>query len=275
MILAPFGGNVNPFDVFNTIAVIFTGLVFGSFATAVSWRVSRGVSWISQGKAPARSACPSCGTALSFPDLVPLFSWIFLKGRCRHCGTKISPIYPLTEITVTLACLGIYWSNGFTVPAFIMMAAVPFLAALMVIDLKSFLLPDQLVLSLGVLALLWLLSQGIFGGGFNMDFLKYAAGRLAAGIIYAMLAWGTGLALSALLKKEALGFGDVKFFGVSGLWLGLGFLPGFLMLSGIFGVVLGIIWQRVKKQQIFPFGPALIVALYCGFLATGMGIAPF
>lgn len=74
------------------------GLIIGSFATALVYRLPRGLDWVS-----ARSRCPSCGHVLGVPDLVPVFSWLFLRGRCRHCGTKIPARYPLIELSFGLA----------------------------------------------------------------------------------------------------------------------------------------------------------------------------
>ena len=89
------------------IAVFLFGTCLGSFATAISYRVPQGKSWISSSSEDneeqknlgpfTRSKCPECGHLLSFLDLVPLFSWFFLKGRCRYCKAKISIQYPLTE----------------------------------------------------------------------------------------------------------------------------------------------------------------------------------
>ncbi|MCB1538670.1 MAG: prepilin peptidase [Alphaproteobacteria bacterium] len=69
------------------------GLCLGSFATALVYRLPRGLNWTTE-----RSRCPSCGHALGVPDLVPVFSWLFLRGRCRHCGTRIPARYPLIEL---------------------------------------------------------------------------------------------------------------------------------------------------------------------------------
>ena len=66
--------------------------------------------------------------------------------------------------------------------------------------------------------------------------------------------------MSFILKRDSLGFGDVKFFIMAGLWLGLSYLPYFLMLSGVFGVLFGFAWQYIKKEKLFPFGPALILS---------------
>lgn len=95
--------------------------------------------------------------------------------------------------------------------------------------------------------------------------------------MYAGIVWILGVAVQHILKRDALGFGDVKFFAVAGLWLGAGMLPVFLILSGILGCAFGIFWKKIKQKDIFPFGPALILALYAGILlsAANLGFLRF
>ncbi len=79
------------------------GAVFGSFLNCAAWRIAHGESFLR-----GHSRCPACGHALGLPDLVPIFSWLFQRGRCRYCGVKISVRYPLTELAfglITLLCL--------------------------------------------------------------------------------------------------------------------------------------------------------------------------
>src|SRR5215813_6467707 len=117
------------------------GLVMGSAVTAIAYRVPRGRSWIH-----GRSACPSCGAALSPRDLIPVISFLLARGRCRHCGAPVSWRYPVTEL----------WSGAWAVLLFLTVGvswSLPFLAlwgflliALFWIDLDAQLLPDVLTL---------------------------------------------------------------------------------------------------------------------------------
>ena len=81
------------------------GLCLGSFMTALAYRLPRGLNWTTD-----RSRCPSCGHTLGVPDLVPLFSWLFLRGKCRHCHTPIPVRYPLIELAFGLlfGCVGLF-----------------------------------------------------------------------------------------------------------------------------------------------------------------------
>ncbi len=85
------------------IIVFMAGLLIGSFINVCLYRIPRKQSIVSPG-----SACPSCGTRLKPADLVPVFSYIFLKGKCRYCKAKISPRYPLVELATGVVFLVVY-----------------------------------------------------------------------------------------------------------------------------------------------------------------------
>ena len=119
------------------------GLVFGSFITALSYRLPRG-----QSTASGRSRCPACGTTLGAVDLVPVFSWIFFRGRCRHCGAPVHWRYPVIEavtagLFVTAAVVAASWPG-----LMVMLATVPVLVAIAVIGLEHGRVPDVLALFL-------------------------------------------------------------------------------------------------------------------------------
>lgn len=238
--------------------VLFLGLILGSFSTALIYRVPRGISWVFDRRLDtARSACPSCHSLLSVPDLVPVFSWLFLRGRCRHCAAPIGIVYPLSEFVCVVGCLGIFAASGFTPAAFLGMFAVPFLVALFVIDLRFMILPNHLVLILGVLGILhagWI--------GFSEGTAMLPVSFLLSAGLYFLLSWSLRLLMSFFLRRESMGWGDVKFFAAAGAWIGMEALPLFLILSGGVGIFLGFLWRYVKNERIFPFGPALILALY-------------
>lgn len=245
--------------------------MLGSFATALSWRVVRNQSWVT-----GRSRCPSCQRVLSFFDLVPLVSWIAFRGRCRHCRAPIGIRYPLIEACVLVACLTAYGAWGFTAQTFIIMAAVPFLVALVVIDLEQMILPDSLQLIVGALGFAFVIVQAFAAASISGNAPAMVVFfHLCAGAGFAFVVWVAGRFVSFIKKKDALGFGDVKFFAIAGLWLGGLWLPGFMIFSGISGLVCGLAWRLKHPDRRFPFGPALIFAFYACLLLQGMGIEPF
>lgn len=252
------------------LAVGVLGLILGCFSTALVYRAARGIPWgFMKSESPNemsayRSACTSCKTVLSPRDLVPVLSWLLARGKCRHCGCAIGVSYPLTEIGVALACLAAYAVMGPGLETAFVIAAAPFLFALLIIDARYLILPDSLI---GALAVIGAANKAIFVYHEAIVTNAPAAGLafqaiIIAPAVYGILAWFLGFLMSKLLKKDALGFGDVKFFALAGLWLGLHQLGWFCVVSGALGVVLGLIWKAAGRGDVFPFGPALIATLY-------------
>lgn len=253
---------------FECLTVILAGLCLGSFATALAWRLPRGISMT----AKARSSCTACGHDLSALDLVPVFSWLFLRGRCRHCKAAVSWRYPLIEITTLALCAGFYARVGFTPELFCAFAMAPALVAMTDIDFRYKILPDMLnltVLLSGLLAVALSARHAVDAPAHLLDMMGQAA---AGAAIYG----GGSLLLRFLFlawkKREALGLGDVKFFAASGVWLGTNVdaLSGYLLLSGLSGVLIAMLWRRVTGEAEFPFGPALIAAFVAVLLWQGL-----
>lgn len=261
------------------ILTLVIGLAFGSFATALYWRIPRGIPWLvarpdeNAEKLVTRSRCPACRHALTARDLVPLFSWILQKGQCRYCGDPIGKDYPLIELFTLLGCVGIFLTWGVNVQSLIIMAAMPVLAALIWIDKAYMILPNQLLLILFCLFLVFFGSEAVYFGHLS-DFTGLFLGSVSGGLLFGLVLWATGAVTGRLLKKEALGFGDVKFSAVAGLWLGSVYLPYYLISAGLLGVFWGILYRRLYKEAVFPFGPALILSFYIGLLLKGAGIIP-
>lgn len=241
--------------------VSILGLMLGSFATALSYRGERGLAWYGSDN---RSFCPHCRKTMSFQDLVPLFSWLFLKGRCRRCHRPISLFYPATELAVMALCLLYYFIYGLSSPELIfpIFFALPFMWALAVIDLRTKTLPDSLVLAVAVLGAIRLFFA-VLDSALPLALL---INSLSGALIFGGVAWGAGALTGRLTGRAALGFGDVKFFAVSGLWLGLTDLAMFCIVAGTAGVVLGLVWRKLTGEDRFPFGPAIIFS-FCVLLA--------
>ncbi len=233
----------------------------GSFASALSYRIPRNKDWISK-----RSSCSACGKALTAIDLIPLLSWAVNKGQCRQCGSKVSVFYPLQEICSALLCLGIYAAFGMTVQALIIIFTIPFLIALFLIDLEHKRLPDILVI---IVASFGLIRLAYIGASNGLDISIYLIEYGAGAVVFSFIFWLMGMLTGKILNKQALGLGDVKFAAASGLWLGLSNLSYFLILSGVLGVAIGLVWKYIVKEAKFPFGPALILSLYILLLTQG------
>lgn len=245
--------------------VAMLGLVLGSFSSALIYRVPRGISWGAK-----RSYCPSCNNVLEAKDLIPLFSWCLNKGKCRYCKTDISAFYPFVEILCAGLCLVGYSVYGLKVDGLCLYAALPFLLALFFIDIKHMILPNQLIFVLFVIGILRLIYFWSFDGFSVLAGGVIMLDYVLAAILFSLLSWGTGVIVGKILKKESLGFGDVKFFGLAGLWLGLEKLPFFMIFSGAVAIVFALFWRHIKKSEFFPFGPALILVFIIMLFYQGL-----
>lgn len=230
------------------------GLIGGSFASAVSYRLPRGLPI-----GAARSACTSCGTPLGPLDLVPVLSWTLRRGRCGHCGASVSWRYPLIEVATAAAFVLVLWAEGGDwLPAALLMVIAVILMTAAVIDLEFGILPDKLHIAAAPFALAyrWLLD------GTPWPALIGAAAGYAAGLA---LLYGFKL----VTGREGLGRGDVKFLAVAGLLLQPEQWVAFPLIAGVAGVVTGLLWRASGRGVEFPFGPALIGALFVCLLLPG------
>ncbi|MBI3440985.1 MAG: prepilin peptidase [Proteobacteria bacterium] len=245
-------------DAPDIIGIVLMGLVLGSFATALSYRLPLDMSIVTV----TRSRCPVCQHNLGIADLVPLFSWLFLRGRCRHCQTWIGWRYPLIELATLFLCFIFYAVYGLRADTLLIFSLAPVLISILDIDFHHKIIPDSLNLAV-LLTGAALLSVNTLMDGNPTDFLIYKGGEAVSGA----LAYGLGSLLlrqvaMRVLKREPMGLGDVKFYAAVGFWLGLNANATslFLIISGISGVVLALIWKRRTGEIEVPFGPSLIIA---------------
>lgn len=215
----------------------------GSFLNCAAWRIARGESFLT-----GRSRCPECGHTLGVLDLVPVFSWLFLRGRCRYCGSRVSPRYLITEsafAVLSVLCLLRYDASVVCLRNYIFLCC---LYCLSLVDLDSFIIPDGCLI---IPALAWLAT------------LPWTDTPFVAHVLAALLYGGATLALSLMmdrvLNKESLGGGDVKLFALMGLYLG----PVASLFALLFACVIGLLFAAVTrsgKGKPFPFGPAISAA---------------
>ncbi len=258
-------------DIAISIAVVFLGLCLGSFATALVYRIPRDIPWVydsaksSKNKA-ARSACPSCGHTLGVFDLVPIFSWLLLRGRCRYCKNPVSGLYPLVETMTMLAVLGLFWVWGLHPESVVLFVAVPFLVAALVIDWEYMILPDVLNVILGILGFAYVLC---LWRSARWDAAVPIDHTLAAAVLVGLFV-AAAFIVSWIKKQPALGWGDIKFLGPAGLFLGFSALPSFMVIGGLCALLTAFL-RTGAEQGRFPFGPALIISLYIHLFLTGLG----
>lgn len=233
------------------------GLVFGSFIAtiAVRWPARRSV-------ADGRSACDACGDTLSAYELVPVLSYVVLRGRCASCRAPIRPIH----VTVELLALAVGVAAGCAAPGAEGAAGAVFgwlLLALAALDLEAFWLPNELT---GALAATGVISGIWFDPGM-LERLIGGAGGWAALMFVAS-------AYRVLRGKDGLGGGDPKLFGAIGLWLGWQALPVVLLAACAIGLV-GVLAMRLGGRKLgmqdrVPLGVLLAVAGFGVWLAEGI-----
>lgn len=247
------------------------GLCMGSFISALVWRLHSSLSFVGRLKqrlsmVKGRSMCPHCHHQLSAFDLVPVLSWLWLRGRCRYCHRSISWHYPVTELlTGGLFILSyVAWPRdligGYEWAYFgLWLAGLVILLSLAVYDLRWMLLPDALNYPLMLVSLISVVVLGQIEG------LESIKGQIKG----VMLAWGMFASLYYLSRGQWLGGGDVKLSVSLGLWLGLpkaitGLLLAFYSATLI--VLPLLLLRRLKRKQAVAFGPFLIAGLIFGQL---------
>lgn len=230
------------------------GLIFGSFISLISHRLAT-----NEAIAIARSKCIQCKTPLKIRNLIPLFSWIFQRGKCSHCHQKISVRYPLIELSTAISFLIVFFALGSVIDLkFVLYClAAATLIVMSVVDLEHYFIPNS---TQYFLALIVIILQIIDGGTYG------ALTNIKAAFLYV----GFGLALLTFFyfttKIEAIGIDDIKFFFIAGLMFGENGFLFFMFLNGLLGAISGVIWQSIKREPTFPFAPAICLAFFISML---------
>lgn len=269
--------NLAAFDLGFHLAAFVVGLTIGSFLNVCIHRLPKGESIVHP-----RSRCPHCGRMIAAYDNVPVLSYLWLRGRCRHCHSRISPFYPLIELLTGLTFLLVYHRWGISPPA---VKAVLLASALIVLtftDLRERLLPDRITfpgIAAGFLFALWLpLEDGtaalllrLLGGPNLSAVLLSVADALLGALLGAGLLFALGEIWYRLRRVEAMGLGDVKMMGMVGLFLGIKLTVLTLLLGSLLGSLLGGLFLLLAGKDTryeLPFGTflgvAALIALFWG-----------
>jgi len=244
-------------SILSFIIDIFLGGIIG----LVSASISGHFGFRSADRLPGESRFPHCFYCLrplQIHEYFPLLGWVlrfdFSKFTCP-CGKKTGQwIIPLIELMGFVLGAAVVFVAGWTTMIIPVCVALGILVAISFIDLAFGIIPDGLNILLGVLGIV---ASSIGEGDVYLSLIG-SAGLLGLGLLLA-------ITYSKIRKKEMLGLGDVKFFAAAGLWLPITMIPWFLVISGVLGIVLGVIWKYVFGEKEFPFAPALCLSL-AGFL---------
>ena len=210
------------------------------------------------------STCPSCGHKIRFYENIPVISWLFLKGKCSQCKTKISFRYPAVELATAILSTIVAIHFGVTLTTLMVLILTWGLISLTLIDFDHMLLPDQFTLPLMWLGLLFNLYGGIVA--IDQAVIGAAVGYLSLFSIFWLFKLITG--------KEGMGYGDFKLVAVFGAWFGWQLLPLLILMASLVAAIIGIslmVFKSHQREQAIPFGPYLAIAGWVCLL-WGQGI---
>lgn len=248
------------------------GLIFGSFFNVCIYRIPRDKSIVWPG-----SFCPKCNKPIEWFDNIPVFSYLFLRGKCRQCKAPISIQYPLVELVTSALTVLFVWKNGLSLWSFVLLAAVYALIILSVIDMELMIIPDRFSLGLIVLGLAFAWCNPHFSGLWWQKELASLVGAAAG--LFGVLA--IALIGTWAFKKEAMGGGDVKLMGGIGALIGWQGVITTVVLGSFFGLIYAVymmIRHGKKGGDAIPFGPFLSLGALVNFwhlITPGMLVIEF
>jgi leader peptidase (prepilin peptidase)/N-methyltransferase len=232
------------------VVIGLLGAAVGSFLNVVIHRLPRGQSLVKP-----RSRCPGCETTLRAADNVPLVSWLVLRGRCRRCGTAISPRYPIVEAITAAAFVAVAIARGVDSDLFLELPFAAVLVAVAAIDLEHRIVPNRIVVPAAIFGLV----VGAVVERGQLPELLIAGGAAFTALLVAALAYPAGM-----------GMGDVKLAGIMGLYLGAAVAPALLAAfaagAGVGGAILAREGASARKRAL-PFAPFLALGGLVGLLA--------
>lgn len=256
------------------VVLIVLGLAFGSFVNALVWRLHEKSQAKNKNRLGelsimhGRSMCPDCRHRLSWQDLIPVLSWLSLKGKCRYCKKPIPSQYPLIELITTglFVASYLFWPNldqPHTWLIFLIwLPLLTTLVALLLYDLKWMLLPNKLVA--------WAFGLSVVQLGLRVGFSDHKISVILQAILSAVVLGGLFYLLFIISEGKWIGGGDVKLGVVLGLVVGRPSLAvGVLFLASLLGTIYSLpqlLNHKLKTSSKIPFGPFLIIATLVVYL---------
>jgi len=239
------------------------GLAVGSFLNVCICRIPKGKSVVSP-----PSQCMECGTRLKTADLIPVFSYIFRKGRCKYCGSRISPRYPLVELITAAVFILLFARFDLSLELLAAVYLMSILIAVFFIDIDHREIPNELVLTGlagGVLLLVYNLFQPVSLYGGRDWWIPLVGMFTGSGILFAVFLLGVVIYKS----DDAMGMGDVKIFAPIGLFLGwkLTLVALFVaVFTAGFASLLLIIFRIKDRKGTIPFGPFIVAGVFIALM---------
>lgn len=233
------------------IIVFLYGIVLGSFLNVCIYRLPKEESIVTVG-----SHCMNCQHKLKWYDLFPLFSFLFLRGKCRYCGAKISVQYPLVEgVNGVLYCVT-FAVCGWNIDSMLWCLLISTLLVIAVIDSRTMLIPgkaDAFIALIGMIHLIFHRQQWSY----------YVTGFVGIGLFLLL----TAVLFKKITGKSGLGYGDIELMACAGLCIGWGHSLLALVVGSVLGsLVEGIRMAVTKKHNRFAFGPYLAIGIVTAVL---------
>lgn len=229
------------------IGFFVLGSVFGSFYNVLGLRIPKNESIIFP-----NSHCPKCNKELKWYELIPIFSFLMLKGKCSNCKEKISLLYPLNELFCGILFMISYYSFGFSLELIISLTLSSLLVLVIASDLTYMIIPDRftIVVSL-IIVLVKLVSVGVFD-----TLVSIGYGILSFGLMFFIMKVG-----SFIFKKECLGGGDIKLMFVVGLVLDPLLSLLVIVIASFIALPPSLFAYFKNKESMIPFGPFIVLGL--------------
>lgn len=233
-------------DALYLIFFFILGSVFGSFFGVVGERLPKGENFTN-----SHSHCDHCGTKLKFYDMIPIFSYLFMKGKCRYCHKRIPVMLPLLELITGLLFSVSYYSFGFDYDLFLAIGVSSLLMIVLVTDLTYYVIPDEVI----TFFIFYFLVFQFLKSGFSITCSRVVGGVFLFLLMYFIMWLG-----EKVFKRESLGGGDVKLLFVFGLVLEplLGVLT--IFFGSLIALPVAIFLLVTNKEHMIPFGPFLIIS---------------
>lgn len=241
-------------DMFITIYILVVsavfGSVFGSFINCMAWRIVNKESILK-----GRSHCTTCGHMLGVLDLIPIFSYILSKGRCRYCKEKYSPRYMVTELilAVVFMLFTFQYDISFLTLRYLMLSCI--LLGLSLVDFDIYEIPNRFIVA-GIVV--WIATIPFIDTPIKEQLISGLSGGFTIGGSILLLS----LFMDFVLKKESMGGGDIKLFFMLGLYMG----PILGLFHLIISCFVGIFFVIILRNNKIPFGPAISIGAIISLL---------
>lgn len=240
-------------ELYYTIVMFIFGTVFGSFYNVVGSRLPNGQSIVNP-----PSHCDRCGHRLGAIELIPIISFLCLKGKCRICKQKLSWFHPFFEFMTGILFALSYYIFGFTVDLAISLTFISMLLVIIVSDYQTMIIPDEVL----IVGIIFLIIELFIRDGFPSITYSLLNGVIAFGIMFLLKKFG-----DFLFKKESMGGGDIKLMFVYGLVLGWEMTVISIFFASFIGLPVSLLVLYKKKDNVIPFGPFLAIAAIILFLS--------